>query len=216
MEAVHLPDCPPPPRRLLNRSWTSSPPDMGVPARVGTHTHSSSSLATLSLPSGYCRALPGSSTLTPADAASRLLDSAKAIPFYRPFHLLIPTTPQPGKGETELKEGLRPTAPTRELLLGGGERGGDATPGREVSESSTTLLSTSLICTIFALGNPRQKGHSVMHPIDRDLSSPQPGPANPISPCPQHIWSLPGALQESPSLCGCPQESHQPTGPQRT
>lgn len=49
----------------------------------------------------------------------------------------------------------------------------------EVSESSATLLSTSLIYTIFALGNPRQKGHSVMHPVDRDLSSPQPGPAHP-------------------------------------
>lgn len=101
----------------------------------------------------------------------------------------------------------------------GGEDGGEcATLEKEVSESSKTLLSTSLICTIFALGNPRQKGHSVMHPIDRDLSSPsqaQPTPQALVprthgafqapSTSPQHsVVAHPGATPtEITSTHGC-------------
>lgn len=105
-----------------------------------------------------------------------------------------------------------------ELLMGGEDGGECATLEKEVSESSKTLLSTSLICTIFALGNPRQKGHSVMHPIDRDLSSPsqaQPTPQALVprthgafqapSTSPQHsVVAHPGATPtEITSTHGC-------------
>ena len=92
---------------------------------------------------------------------------AKVIPFYRPCHPLIlpPHTHTSEGGNRGDRRGSDSLPPLRASA-------GGATLGREVGESSATLLSTSLICTIFALGNPRQKGHSVMHPIDRDPSSP--------------------------------------------
>ncbi|XP_048948075.1 dynein regulatory complex subunit 5 isoform X4 [Canis lupus baileyi] len=86
----------------------------------------------------------------------------------------------------------------------------------QVLTVNTTLTSINLSCNHIGLDGGKQlleECYMGLEGGDRDHGYPC-GPAHPTSPCSQHKRSLPGALHESLSFCGCPQEPHQPTGPQ--